>query len=80
MRDPVVQRERLALKLAVQHPLLCSDFDHLDADMFTVEQHREVFQLIQKEGGTRSVQDPARWPGSYGRPPTPKRSGPSSRN
>nr|WP_278459688.1 DNA primase [Thermobifida fusca]PZN60719.1 MAG: DNA primase [Thermobifida fusca] len=63
LRDPVVQRERLALKLAVQHPLLCSGFDHLDADMFTVEQHRDVFHLIQKAGGTQSVQDPALWAG-----------------
>ncbi|GAA3965212.1 DNA primase [Thermobifida alba] len=62
-RDPSVQRERLALKLAVQHPLLCTGFDQLDAEVFTVERHREVFDLIRQQGGTAGVQDPARWAG-----------------
>ncbi|WP_394326741.1 hypothetical protein [Thermobifida halotolerans] len=47
----------------MQHPLLCTEFDQLDAEMFTVEQHRSVFRLVQEQGGVAAVEDPARWAG-----------------
>ncbi|TDQ52023.1 DNA primase [Actinorugispora endophytica] len=62
-RDPSVQRERLALKLAVQHPALSGEFDQLDEDAFTVSQHRVVFRLLRDQGGVAAAQDPAQWAG-----------------
>ncbi|RCV52087.1 DNA primase [Marinitenerispora sediminis] len=60
-RDPVVQRERQALKIALQHPALAAEFDRLDAEAFTVPQHRAVQELIRAQGGTAAADDPARW-------------------
>jgi len=51
--DPVVQIEREALKLAVQHPGLCGpEFDALGPEAFTQAAHAAVFRLIAETGGT----------------------------
>lgn len=62
LRDPSVRRERQALKLAVQHPFLSSDFDRFTEEDFTVPQHRAVLRLIVEHGGVATaVQDPQGW-------------------
>ena len=62
LRDPSVQRERQALKIAVQHPLLAHDFDRFTEEDFTVPQHRAVLRLIVEHGGTAAAaQDPQGW-------------------
>ncbi|MEU3016144.1 MULTISPECIES: DNA primase [unclassified Nocardiopsis] len=61
LRDPSVQREREALKIAVKHPNLAQGFDTLTEDDFTVPQHRAVLQLIRQQGGVGAVGDPETW-------------------
>ena len=52
LRDPVVQVEREALKLAVQRPALCGPgFDALGTEPFTVPAHSAVFTVIAGCGG-----------------------------
>ena len=52
LRDPVIQVEREALKLAVQRPALCGPvFDELGAAAFTAPAHAAVFELIAACGG-----------------------------
>ncbi|MFD0775224.1 DNA primase, partial [Streptomonospora algeriensis] len=61
LRDPSLQRERQALKIAVQYPGLASEFDELGAESFTVPQHRAVYELISAQGGARSAGDANQW-------------------
>ncbi len=61
LRDPSVQRERQALKVAVKHPNLARGFDTLSDEDFTVPQHRAVLQLIREQGGIAGVTDPESW-------------------
>ncbi|WP_431871955.1 DNA primase [Nocardiopsis eucommiae] len=61
LRDPSVQREREALKIAVKHPNLARGFDTLTDEDFTVPQHRAVLQLIRQQGGIDAVSDPETW-------------------
>ncbi|QRN79345.1 MAG: DNA primase, partial [Nocardiopsis sp. BM-2018] len=61
LRDPSVQRERQALKVAVKHPNLARGFDTLTDEDFTVPQHRAVLQLIREQGGIAGVTDPESW-------------------
>ncbi|WP_017587444.1 DNA primase [Nocardiopsis ganjiahuensis] len=61
LRDPSVQRERQALKVAVKHPNLARGFDTLTDEDFTVPQHRAVLQLIRAQGGIANVTDPESW-------------------
>lgn len=61
LRDPSVQRERQALKVAVKHPNLARGFDTLTDEDFTVPQHRAVLQLIREQGGIANVTDPENW-------------------
>jgi len=52
LRDPVIQVEREALKLAVQRPALCGPvFDELGTAAFTAPPHAAVFDLIAGCGG-----------------------------
>ncbi len=52
LRDPVIQVEREALKLAVQRPALCGPvFDELGTAAFTAPQHAAVFDVIAGCGG-----------------------------
>ncbi len=52
LRDPIIQVEREALKLAVQRPALCGPvFDELGAAAFTAAEHAAVFELIAGCGG-----------------------------
>jgi DNA primase len=52
VRDPVIQVEREALKLAVQRPALCGPvFDQLGIAAFTAPVHAAVFELIAGCGG-----------------------------
>jgi DNA primase len=61
-RDPVVQVEREALKLAVQRPALCGpSFDALGAGCFTVPVHAAVFELIAGCGGTSGGSGGREW-------------------
>ena len=61
-RDPVVQVEREALKLAVQRPALCGPaFDALGAGCFSVPVHASVFELIAGCGGTRAANGAREW-------------------
>ncbi len=60
-RDPSLQRERQALKLALQYPHLAGEFDLIDAEAFTVPQHRAVRELIHSLGGVAAVADPGQW-------------------
>jgi DNA primase len=63
MRDPVIQLEREALKLAVQWPALCGPaFDELDARSFTAPVHAAVFGLIAECGGTGRAGGSREWP------------------
>ena len=52
LRDPIIQVEREALKLAVQRPALCGPvFDELGTAAFTAPEHAAVFELISGCGG-----------------------------
>ena len=52
LRDPVIQVEREALKLAVQRPALCGPvFDELGTAAFTAPPHAAVFDVIARCGG-----------------------------
>ena len=62
LRDPSVQRERQALKLAIQYPHLARGFDSLTEEDFTVPQHQAVLRIIRDQGGVSSVADPQHWP------------------
>ncbi|WP_017605154.1 DNA primase [Nocardiopsis alkaliphila] len=62
LRDPSVQRERQALKLAIQHPYLAVGFDALGEEDFTVPQHQAVLRIIRDQGGVSAVSDPQHWP------------------
>ncbi|TQN31101.1 DNA primase [Haloactinospora alba] len=64
LRDPALQRERQALKIAVQHPGLATEFDQLEQDAFTVPQHRAIHELIRSRGGVAAAQDPGTWIGA----------------
>jgi DNA primase len=60
--DPVVQIEREALKLAVQHPGLCGpEFDALGPDAFSQAAHAAVFRLIAAGGGTGLAGNVREW-------------------
>ncbi|WP_160049884.1 MULTISPECIES: DNA primase [unclassified Nocardiopsis] len=59
--DPSVQRERQALKLALQYPSLAAGFDRLVEEDFTVPQHRAVLRLVADHGGVAAAHDPAAW-------------------
>ncbi|NYH54227.1 DNA primase [Nocardiopsis arvandica] len=59
--DPSVQRERQALKIAVQYPWLAVGFDAFTEEDFTVPQHRAVLKLITERGGVAAAHDPAAW-------------------
>ncbi|GAA4888477.1 DNA primase [Streptomonospora salina] len=61
VRDPSLQRERQALKIAVQHPGLAGEFDDLGADSFSVPQHRAVYELISAQGGVGAAGDARQW-------------------
>ncbi|WP_306367098.1 DNA primase [Nocardiopsis sp. CC223A] len=61
LSDPSLQRERLALKVAVQAPGLAVGFDAFTADDFTVPQHRAMLALIAGQGGVAAAGDPASW-------------------
>jgi DNA primase len=61
-RDPVVNLERQALKLAVQRPaLLGPTFDALGADVFTAPAHRAVSELIAECGGVAAAGPVREW-------------------
>ena len=61
-RDPVVQVEREALKLAVQRPALCGpSFDALGAACFTAAVHAAVYELIAGCGGTSGADGGRQW-------------------
>ena len=61
LADPSLQRERQALKVAVQFPGLAAGFDAFTADDFTVPQHKAVLALITGLGGVAAAGDPASW-------------------
>ncbi|MFL1428581.1 MULTISPECIES: DNA primase [unclassified Nocardiopsis] len=61
LNDQSLQRERLALKVAVQSPGLAAGFDAFTADDFTVPQHKAMLALIAGQGGVASAGDPASW-------------------
>ena len=60
--DPSVQRERQALKLAIQQPHLAVGFDALGEEDFTVPQHQAVLRIIRERGGVAAAGDPQHWP------------------
>ncbi|MBB4930363.1 DNA primase [Lipingzhangella halophila] len=60
-RDPSLQRERQALKLALQYPHLAGEFDMIEAEAFTVPQHRAVHELIRNVGGVAAAGDAGQW-------------------
>jgi DNA primase len=61
-RDPVVNVERQALKLAIQRPALCGPgFDALPATVFTVPAHAAVCELITASGGVASAGPAREW-------------------
>jgi DNA primase len=60
--DPVVNVERLALKLAIQRPALCGPaFDELPSTVFTVPAHAGVTKLIAASGGVASASSAREW-------------------
>lgn len=61
LNDPSVQRERQALKIAVQYPALAAGFDTFTEEDFTVPQHRALLRLILDHGGVAAAHDPATW-------------------
>jgi len=61
-KDPVVNVERQALKLAIQRPALCGPvFDELPSAVFTVPAHAAVCELIAANGGVTSVTSAREW-------------------
>jgi DNA primase len=61
-RDPVIQVEREALKLAVQRPALCGpSFDALGPGCFTVAVHAAAFEIIAGCGGTAAAGGGREW-------------------
>jgi DNA primase len=61
-RDPVLQIEREALKLAVQRPALCGPaFDALVPACFTVAVHVAAFDVVVGSGGARSAGGGREW-------------------
>ena len=62
LRDPVVQVEREALKLAVQRPALCGPgFDALGIESFTAPAHSAVFAIIAQCGGAGGATGGRQW-------------------
>src|ERR1039458_109642 len=62
LRDPVLQVEREALKLAVQRPALCGPgFDALGAESFTAPAHSGVFTVIAGCGGAAGAVGGREW-------------------
>ncbi|GAB3459849.1 DNA primase [Streptomonospora sediminis] len=61
LRDPSLQRERQALKIAVQYPDLAGEFDDLDSESFSVPQHRAVYELISAQGGVAAADGSGHW-------------------
>ncbi len=61
LNDPSVQRERQALKIAMQYPSLAVGFDTFTEEDFTVPQHRALLRLILDHGGVAAAHDPAAW-------------------
>src|SRR5216683_7666754 len=61
-RDPVVNLERQALKLAVQRPaLLGPAFDAMGSEVFTAPAHRSVRELIAACGGVATAGPVRAW-------------------
>ncbi|HMH92350.1 MAG TPA: DNA primase, partial [Streptosporangiaceae bacterium] len=61
-RDPVLQIEREALKLAVQRPALCGPvFDALGAACFTAPVHAAAFEIVVGCGGAGSAPGGRQW-------------------
>jgi DNA primase len=61
-RDPVIQVEREALKLAVQRPALCGPaFDALGTGCFTAPLHVTAFEIVAGCGGTSSAAGGREW-------------------
>jgi DNA primase len=61
-RDPVVQIEREALKLAVQRPALCGPvFDALGAGCFTAPVHAAAFGIVAGCGGAGTAPGGREW-------------------
>jgi DNA primase len=61
-RDPVLQIEREALKLAVQRPALCGPvFDALGAACFTGAVHAAAFEIVVGCGGAGSAPGGRQW-------------------
>lgn len=61
-RDPVIQVEREALKLAVQRPAVCGPaFDALGPGCFTVPVHAAAFEIVVGCGGTASAAGGREW-------------------
>jgi DNA primase len=61
-RDPVIQIEREALKLAVQRPALCGPvFDALGAGCFTVPVHAAAFEIVLRCGGAGAAPGGRAW-------------------
>jgi DNA primase len=61
-RDPVIQVEREALKLAVQRPALCGPaFDALGLGCFTAPVHAAAFEVVAGCGGTSSAGGGREW-------------------
>jgi DNA primase len=61
-RDPVIQVEREALKLAVQRPALCGPaFDALGPACFTAPVHAAAFEIVAGCGGTASAAGGREW-------------------
>jgi DNA primase len=62
VRDPVIQVEREALKLAIQRPALCGPgFDALGPAHFTAPAHATVAGIIAGCGGARTARDGRQW-------------------
>jgi DNA primase len=61
-RDPVINLERQALKLAVQRPALCGPvFDALDSAAFSSPVHQRVKELIAGCGGVAGAGPAREW-------------------
>jgi len=62
VRDPIVNVERQALKLAIQRPALCGPaFDELPSAVFTIPAHAAVCDLIAANGGVASAGSAREW-------------------
>jgi DNA primase len=62
LRDPIVQIEREALKLAVQRPALCGPaFDALGDACFTAAPHTAAFAVVAGCGGAGSAAGGREW-------------------